>query len=66
MDVCPVCKTPYPNATSTFCAKCGMERPKKIPCPQCGILLEPDARCCYSCKARTEFGRKADEALGLE
>ncbi len=66
MNICPVCKMPYTNAASKFCSHCGTARPKMISCPNCGTLLEPDARYCDSCGERTALGQQVDKALGKE
>ena len=68
MYVCPKCKTRYDTHALDSCPHCRLPSPLPVFCENedCKAELEPDARFCPKCQARTACGRKVDQALGLE
>lgn len=69
MECCPVCGTPYKDASAKFCSKCGQKRKSKSDlfkgkinrctnnrCDNYDAELTPEEEYCSICGAITTFG----------
>lgn len=67
MDTCPVCGTPYKDASAKYCSECGAKRGpnpnRKINrctnkrCDNYDVELSPEEKYCSICGHITTFGQ---------